>query len=106
PLQLPIPLSAAPADRKQPLVLWRGAVSFELEADLAPGHEALHLPDDIAVEHACFSMTRKSEAKGRHGTVRTSYKNTCKELAPADYPAFRAAVQKAMAHAQDNLLFG
>jgi tetratricopeptide (TPR) repeat protein len=106
PLHFPIAHSVALATRQHPLKLWRGTQSFSLEVDLGEGRTASHVPADFSVEHACFTVSRKTEAKGAKVTVKTFYKNTCPEIAPADYPAFRAAVQKAVAKAQDNIVFG
>ena len=56
------------------------------------------------------TLTRKAETKaepaGTKVIVRSTYRNTCAEIAPADYPAFRAAVERAVAHTQDALVFG
>jgi tetratricopeptide (TPR) repeat protein len=106
PLFFPIGHSVTLTERKLPLALWRGVQSFELDADLGDKNELFHAPPDFEVKHACFSIERKSEVKGHHLTVKSTYRNTCAEIAPADYPAFRAAVQKAVARSQDNLVFG
>lgn len=108
-LDLPLPFpfvgTASLAERVHPLVLWRGTQSVEIEAELSEGHTAL-LPADFSVEHPCFKIDRKSELKGRRVIVRSTFRNACPEVAPADYPAFRAAVQKAASHAKDKLVFG
>ncbi|MFT3765320.1 MAG: transglutaminase domain-containing protein [Minicystis sp.] len=106
PLLFPLAGTTALAERQQSLVIARGMQVFELDAELGEGQEVSHLPDDFRVDHACFSVERKSEVKGRHVLVRTSYKNTCAEVMPVDYPAYRAAVQKAAAHAKDKIVFG
>jgi hypothetical protein len=106
PLIFPISHSVALATRQHPLRLWRGTQTFSMDVDLGDGREASHVPVDFSVEHPCFTISRKSEAKGAHVTIRTSYRNTCPEIAPADYPAFRAAVQKAVAREHDNIIFG
>jgi hypothetical protein len=106
PLLFPLSRSAALADRQHPLAIPRGTQAFELDAELGEGQEAWHLPDDFKVEHACFRVERKSEVKGRHVLVRTSFRNACAEIAPADYPAFRAAVQKVAAYERDKIVFG
>ena len=106
PLLFPLAGAVSLAERNHPLSIWRGTQALEVEVELAEGHDASRVPDDFKVEHACFTVSRKSEVKGRRVTVRTSYRNGCAEIAPADYPAFRAAVQKAAAHAKDKLVFG
>jgi tetratricopeptide (TPR) repeat protein/transglutaminase-like putative cysteine protease len=106
PLLFPLGGTITLAERRQPLVLARGTQSIEIDAELGEGQEASHLPADFKVEHACFTVERTTEAKGRHVVVRQSYRNTCPEIAPADYAAYRAAVQKAAAHAKDKIVFG
>ena len=106
PLFFPIGHAATLAERKLPLALWRGVQAFELDAELGEGQEVFHLPPDFEVKHPCFSIERRSEVKGRHLTTKSTYRNACAEIAPADYPAFRVAVQKAVARSQDNLVFG
>jgi cellulose synthase operon protein C len=106
PLLFPLAHSAALSTRQHPLRLWRGAESIAMDVDLGEGQQASHLPPDFSVEHACFTVSRASEVKGAHVNVRIRYKNTCAEIAPADYPAFRAAVQKVVARAQDDIVFG
>ncbi|APR79891.1 Transglutaminase-like enzyme [Minicystis rosea] len=106
PLLFPLSGTTALATREQPLVIPRGTQTFELDAELGEGQEASHLPDDFKVEHACFTVERRSEVKGHHVLVRTSYRNTCAEVAPAEYAGFRAAVQKAAAYAKDKIVFG
>jgi hypothetical protein len=80
------------------------------EIDLGKDQHASHVPPDLKIEHPCFTLTRKAETKadpaGTKVIVRSSYRNTCAEIAPADYPAFRAAVERAVAHTQDALVFG
>jgi hypothetical protein len=106
PLFFPIGHAATLTERKLPLGLWRGVQAFELDAEIGEAQEVFHLPADFEVKHACFSIDRKSEVKGRHLTVKSTYRSTCAEIAPADYPAFRVAVQRAVARSQDNLVFG
>jgi hypothetical protein len=111
-LPLPFPPShaAALATRSHPLRLWRGVQEITMNIDLGNDQQAAHVPPDFRVEHPCFTLSRKAETKvdpkGTKVLVRSSYKNTCAEIAPADYPAFRAAVQKAVARSQDTLVFG
>ncbi len=105
PLFFPPAHSAALSSRQHPLRLWRGTQSLAMDVDLGPGQEIARLPSDFSVEHACFTMSRKVETKGSHVIVLTRFKNTCPEITPADYPAFRAAVQRVVAHEQDELLF-
>jgi hypothetical protein len=104
---LPFPLSHAVAllTREHPLRLWRGTQEVDLDVDLGEGRTASHVPPSFHVDHPCFSIARTTEAKGPHVTVRELYKNTCAEIAPADYPAFRAAVQKAVGRMQDRIVF-
>jgi tetratricopeptide (TPR) repeat protein/transglutaminase-like putative cysteine protease len=106
PMLFPLSHQAALAARQHPLTLWRGMQSFEMEVDIGEGKQASHLPSDFRVEHACFTIERKTEARGRKISVRESYKNSCARVSPGEYPAFRAAVQKAVAQAQEHIVFG
>ncbi len=105
PVAFPLAHVAALATRQHPLKLWRGVQSLAMDVELGAGQQALHVPPDFSVEHPCFSLSRKTETRGTHVVVRSSFRNTCAEVAPADYPAFRAAVQKAVARAQDTVVF-
>ncbi len=105
PVVFPLAHVAALAVRQHPLKLWRGVQSLTMDVELGKGQQAFHVPPDFDVQHPCFSLSRKVETRGTHVVVRSFYKNTCAEVAPADYPAFRAAVQKAVARAQDTIVF-
>jgi predicted Zn-dependent protease len=106
PFLFPLAHVAALASRQHPLRLWRGVEEVTLDADLGAKQHALHLPADLAVEHACFGFSRKVEVHGSHVLVKARYRNTCPEIAPEDYPAFRAAVQKVVAKGHDAIVFG
>jgi tetratricopeptide (TPR) repeat protein len=105
PQVFPIAHAAALATRQHPLRIWRGVQELAMDVDLGDKQRPSHVPADFSVEHPCFTLTRKTEAKGTHVVVHTKYRNTCAEIAPADYPAFRAAVQKALAKTQDAIVF-
>jgi len=64
------------------------------------------VPPDFSVEHGCFSIQRQTKAISEKVTVRESYRNSCARVEPGEYVGFRAAVQKAVAWAQDNIVFG
>jgi tetratricopeptide (TPR) repeat protein/transglutaminase-like putative cysteine protease len=106
PLPFPVSHSAALATRAYPLRLRRGAEALTMDVDLGEAQRAFHVPADFSVDHPCFTVSRKAETKGTHVVVTASYKNTCAEIAPADYPAFRAAVHKVVARAQEMVVFG
>ena len=81
-----------------------------MDVDLGKDQQATHVPPDFRVEHPCFTLSRKAETRAEPGkgtriVVRSTYRNTCAEIAAADYPAFRAAVQKVVARSQDTLVF-
>jgi hypothetical protein len=101
----PIAHAAALATRQHPLRLWRGVQELTMDVDLGDKQRTSHVPADFSVEHLCFTVARQTEAKGTHVVVRTKYRNTCAEIAPADYPAFRAAVQKALTKTEDAIVF-
>jgi tetratricopeptide (TPR) repeat protein len=98
--------ATALATRRHPLQLWRGTRSLAVEVDLPEGQPVLHLPTDFSVEHPCFTVSRQVATKGTHVSIQARYQNHCAEVAPADYPAFREAVQKALAKTQDTIVFG
>jgi hypothetical protein len=97
---------AALATRQHPLKLRRGTQTFSMDVELGEGQQVSHLPPDFSVEHPCFSISRKVETKGTHVVARIDYQSSCAEVAPADYPAFRAAVQKVVTRAEDRIVFG
>jgi tetratricopeptide (TPR) repeat protein len=105
PVLFPIAHAAALATRQHPLRLWRGVQELAMDVDLGDKQRPAHVPADFTVEHPCFAVARRTESKGTHVVVHTRFKNTCAEVGPAEYPAFRAAVQKVLAKMEDAIVF-
>jgi tetratricopeptide (TPR) repeat protein len=78
---------------------------YRVETELPEGFEATHVPAEFSVEHACFTAKRTAKAVGRIVTVVTEYQRRCTVVAPADYPAFRDAVQRVVRQFSDEIVF-
>ena len=102
----PLGGEATLATRKLPLLLPRGTRTVAITADLPEGQEVLHAPTDLDVKHPCFSMRRTTVATGRKVTITTELRSSCARVAMDEYPAFRAAVQKAVVQSRENLVYG
>ena len=66
----------------------------------------MHAPADLDVKHPCFSMRRTTVAAGRTVTITTELRSSCARVAMDEYPAFRAAVQRAVVQSRENLVYG
>jgi hypothetical protein len=106
PFLFPLGSEATLATRKYPLLLPRGTRTVAITAELPEGQEVLHAPADLDVKHACFSMRRTTVAAGRKVTITTELRSSCARVAIEEYPAFRAAVQKAVVQSRENLVYG
>lgn len=106
PFLFPLGGEATLATRKLPLLLPRGTRTVTLGAELPEGQEVLHAPADLDVKHPCFSMRRTTVAAGRKVTITTELRSSCARVAMDEYPAFRAAVQKAVVQSRENLVYG
>ncbi len=79
----------------------RWAVSFE-----APrGGRIVRVPEDFSIEHECFTLTRRSQTRGRRATVTVEYERTCPEISPEMYPEFRRQAQRAATLLHDEVVF-
>jgi hypothetical protein len=95
------------AKRETPLRLGAPAsFSYDIDTTLPDGYQVLHAPKDFAVEHACFSLSRKAKVEARKLAVHLEFTRRCTDVAVADYVPFREAVQKASQRLQDDLLWG
>ncbi|MEP7120022.1 MAG: transglutaminase domain-containing protein [Byssovorax sp.] len=106
PFLFPLGGEATLATRKLPLLLPRGTRTVAITAELPEGQEVLHAPGDLDVKHPCFSMRRTTVAAGRKVTITTELRSSCARVAMDEYPAFRAAVQKAVVQSRENLVYG
>ncbi len=106
PFLFPLGSEATLTVRKLPLLLPRGTRTVAITAELPEGQEVLHAPADLDVKHPCFSMRRTTVAAGRKVTITTDLRSSCARVAVDDYPAFRAAVQKAVVQSRENLVYG
>jgi hypothetical protein len=79
--------------------------SIEIEALVPDGYKFTHAPADFAVEHACFSVKRKAQLEPRRLRVTMQYLRKCTDVEIADYAGFRDAVQRAMHHFADEIVF-
>jgi tetratricopeptide (TPR) repeat protein len=79
--------------------------SVEIEALVPDGYKFTHAPVDFTVEHACFSVKRKAQLEPRRLRVTVAYTRKCTDVEIADYAGFRDAVQRAMHHFADEIVF-
>jgi transglutaminase-like putative cysteine protease len=95
------------ARRETPLRLGAPAsFAYDIETTLPDGFQVMHAPKDFAVEHACFTLSRRARVEARRLTVHLEYARRCTDVAAADYAPFREAVQKASQKLQDDLTWG
>ncbi|HEY2748702.1 MAG TPA: hypothetical protein VGL86_28980, partial [Polyangia bacterium] len=92
--------------RETPLRLGPPASSsYDIETTLPDGYAFRQTPHDYDIEHACFTLKRKSRVESGHLFVRVDYQRKCTDVAPDDYADLRAAVQRAAQHFQDTIAF-
>lgn len=60
-----------------------------------PGGRIVRAPEDVEVEHPCFTLSRRTETRGRTATVVLDYERRCAEVPPEDYPELRRQAQRA-----------
>ena len=79
---------------------------YDIETVLPAGYVVTHAPKNFTVEHACFAVSRTAKVSGEKVTMHVELQRRCVELAEADYPAYRTAVQRVVRSLDDDLLFG
>jgi len=79
--------------------------SFDIDVSLPERFRFSHTPPPFVVEHACFVARRETKTEGRTARIRFSVVSRCANVSLADYPAFREAVQKVIAAAQEQIIF-
>jgi hypothetical protein len=79
---------------------------FDIDVELRPGDRLVHAPPDFTVEHACFSVKRRSRAAEAKLSVRVDYVRRCSNVSVAEYPEFRDAVQRVVRSFDDEIVFG
>jgi tetratricopeptide (TPR) repeat protein len=82
------------------------SASYDIETMLPDGFAVTHAPKDFSVEHACFTISRKSKVEGRRLTEKLQYSRRCTDVSVGEYVAFRDAVQAALHQFNDDLVFG
>ncbi|MEO6950217.1 MAG: tetratricopeptide repeat protein [Polyangia bacterium] len=78
---------------------------YDIETVLPAGYKVTHAPKDFTVEHACFGVSRTAKVSDGKVTMHVELVRRCSELAVADYPAYRSAVQRVVRSLDDDLLF-
>jgi transglutaminase-like putative cysteine protease len=68
------------------------------------GGRIVRVPEDFAVEHPCFALSRRTETRGRTATVTYEYARTCAEVSPEDYPELRRRAQRAANQLEDDVV--
>jgi tetratricopeptide (TPR) repeat protein len=107
PSSFSIARSGSLTSRKMPLRFAAPSrVIFDIEAEIPKGTRFVHLPSDFTVNHTCFSVQRKTTAKGRMATIHYEFVRTCTRVEVEDYPAYREKVQEVVARGVDHILFG
>lgn len=80
----------------------RWEVSYEVPARA----RIVRTPEDFAVEHGCFSVSRRTVTRGRRATVTIEYQRTCSEVSPEDYGELRRLAQRAANQLQSEIVLG
>ncbi len=79
---------------------------YDIEVALPEGHQVVHAPKDFTVEDRCFTLSRRAKVEPRKVVLHVEYTRRCTDVAVADYAAYRDAVQLAVHHFTDDLVFG
>jgi hypothetical protein len=97
---------AALEHRETPLVLGVPQESTDTVAFSIPeGYSLLHIPSDFSIIHPCFAVQRHSAVTGRTVTTTVDARQTCDEIAVADYPAFRDRTRDLSSKLRDEISF-
>ncbi len=78
----------------------RWEVSYEVPARA----RVVRAPEDFSIEHACFSVSRRTVTRGRRATVTIEYQRTCPEVSPDDYGELRRLAQRAANQLQSEIV--
>lgn len=78
----------------------RWEVSYEVPA----GGRIVRTPEDFSIEHACFSVSRRTVTRGRRATITIEYARTCSEVSPEDYGELRRLAQRAANQLQSEIV--
>ncbi len=98
--------SVALATRKTSLDLaTEKSSTFQIDATLADGLRLKTPPKSMAMKSACFEVSREVSQKGNALSVLDRFELRCAEIPVADYPAFRADVEKAAAELDAAVVF-
>jgi tetratricopeptide (TPR) repeat protein/transglutaminase-like putative cysteine protease len=79
--------------------------SYDIETVLPDGYQLSHAPKDFAVEHPCFTVSRKAQVEPRKVTLHLEYARRCTDVGVAEYGAFRDKVQEALHKLNDDVVF-
>ncbi len=79
----------------------RWAVTFEAPRD----GRIVRVPEDFTIEHDCFTVSRRSQLRGRTATVTVEFSRSCPEISPEAYPELRRQAQRAATLLSDEVVF-
>ena len=106
PQSFPLNAVASLNSRTTPLLLGvPDALTTTIRVEIPPGHGFTDSPQNMTLEHGCFSIKRVVKRRGRELVMETAYERRCVEVQPEDYGEFRRVVQKAAANTQDFVQF-
>ena len=93
-------------DRKAPLRIGvPETTDLHVTVALPSQSRVAELPHDFKETPRCLSIERQSRTKGDQIDVRLKMVRTCAEITPAEYPAFRTEVLRALSRMQEQLAF-
>ena len=72
---------------------------------LPAGARVVRVPDEVNVEHECFTVTQETTRRGRTVRVQTSYEQRCPEVSIEQYPDYRQRAQRAAAALESEVVF-
>jgi hypothetical protein len=78
---------------------------WEITYEVPARARIVRTPDDFDVQHACFSISRRTTTRGRRATVAIEYQRTCTDVAPEDYAELRRNAQRAANQLQSEIVF-
>jgi cellulose synthase operon protein C len=95
------------ASRRTPVRLGPPSIlDYDVDAELPDGFEVTQAPAALAIDQGCFHALRTTRVDGRKVSVHFEFTHSCPEIAVANYPEFRLALQKVVNQLQDEIVFG
>ncbi len=77
---------------------------WEVSYEVPAGGRIVRTPEDFSIEHACFSVSRRTVTRGRRATSTIDYQRSCPEIPPESYAEVRRLAQRAANQLQSEIV--